>query len=566
MFLQTRRFVRNVSDIPSLLGTPSATLDLLPPVAYIHQPASSFPVKFAAQAPSKTRSSVNVAIWTPDGRRCLTGTQAGEFCMWGGQSFQFETIIQAHETPVRAMAFTHAGNFLVSGDSNGAVRYWRTNLELVKSFVAHGEAIRQISFAPTDLKFATGSDDSVVKVWDFARVATEQVLAGHGGNVTCVDWHPSKALVVSGSKDGLLKLWCPKSGRALGTMHGHKGTVTSAAWASNGNWVLTGSRDQTCKVYDVRMQAELSTFTGQNDEIIKVSWHSLHEELFVSTGQHGSLSFWLVGRAGSQAEVRRAHEGAVWTAAWHPVGHLLMTGSSDATTKFWCRARPGDPFMEQQEAEQAELAALAENEAPVRALAPSLYSGPPALATPSERHAAIPGIGEAVARPKVAALDIYAAGAMAPMPPVVPSGPPSYDHMPGDTAVEPRAGEYTGERRGGRGYRDRDISAPRAPTSRGWAARGMRGRRRDGGGYGPPGGLRPPTGTEPYHQNGYTQAPEGYAVAPVQYGAAQAPAPHAPQYPQQASTAGGYSQGPRPMYPASAPPTEYPSNYPYQPR
>ena len=50
--------------MPGLFGIPAAALDLLPPVAYAHQPASSFAVKFAGQAPSKTRSSVNVASWT----------------------------------------------------------------------------------------------------------------------------------------------------------------------------------------------------------------------------------------------------------------------------------------------------------------------------------------------------------------------------------------------------------------------------------------------------------------------------------------------------------------------
>lgn len=42
----------------------------------------------------QTRSSANVVVWMPDGRRCLTGTQGGEFTMWGSQSFQFETILQ----------------------------------------------------------------------------------------------------------------------------------------------------------------------------------------------------------------------------------------------------------------------------------------------------------------------------------------------------------------------------------------------------------------------------------------------------------------------------------------
>lgn len=122
------------------------------------------------------------------------------------------------------MAFTHNGNFLVSGDDSGTVRrrlqggwftgsllntssfivlggdlgllrwaccvdslihvlcwrycissvhfpplhpqvrYWKTNLELVKSVPAHREAVRMLAFAPSDLKYATGSDDSTIRV------------------------------------------------------------------------------------------------------------------------------------------------------------------------------------------------------------------------------------------------------------------------------------------------------------------------------------------------------------------------------------------------------------------
>jgi polyadenylation factor subunit 2 len=62
------------------------------------------------------------------------------------------------------MCFAHNGNFLLSGDDGGLVRYWKTNLELVKSGVAHREAVRALAFAPSDLKYATASDDSTVRV------------------------------------------------------------------------------------------------------------------------------------------------------------------------------------------------------------------------------------------------------------------------------------------------------------------------------------------------------------------------------------------------------------------
>ncbi len=44
---------------------------------------------------AQIRCSINVAVWTPEGRRCLTGTQSGEFTLWNGSQFNFETILQA---------------------------------------------------------------------------------------------------------------------------------------------------------------------------------------------------------------------------------------------------------------------------------------------------------------------------------------------------------------------------------------------------------------------------------------------------------------------------------------
>ncbi|KAH9319745.1 hypothetical protein KI387_021514, partial [Taxus chinensis] len=47
-------------------------------------------------------------------------------------------------------------------------------------------------------------------------------------------------------------------------------------------------------------------------------------------------------------EIHNAHESAVWDLAWHPMGHILCSGSNDHTTKFWCRNRPGDTGRDKQ--------------------------------------------------------------------------------------------------------------------------------------------------------------------------------------------------------------------------
>ena len=53
---------------------------------------------------------------------------------------------------------------MLSVDDGGRLKYWRTNYELLKDERAHQEGACAVSLAPSDLKFATCSNDSTVKV------------------------------------------------------------------------------------------------------------------------------------------------------------------------------------------------------------------------------------------------------------------------------------------------------------------------------------------------------------------------------------------------------------------
>lgn len=390
--LQNRFHAPSFADAWIMQPTPAAGLEVLPPIAYAHQPATNFNTRFVHVSLNKMRTSVNSLIWTPEGRRCITGTQSGEFTLWNGTQFNFETIIQAHESPVRSMQYAHNENWLLTGEDDGKLKYWKPNLECVKAEPAHKEAVRGIAFSPSDLKFASCSDDSTIKVWDFPTCKSEVTMTGHGGDVKSCDWHPTKAVLASGSKDGLVKVWDAKTGRNIATLHGHRNTVMQTLWNANGNWLLSACRDQSLKVTDMRTQKEIATYRGHNRDVTCAAWHPLHEELFASGGYDGSLMYWLVSSPEPQAEKRGAHDSVIWTLAWHPAGHMLATGSGDTCTKFWGRARPGDPWRDREQREQEETAATEGEVATGKNR--QLASVDAAVARDS--MGAIPGIGEAV--------------------------------------------------------------------------------------------------------------------------------------------------------------------------
>lgn len=87
---------------------------------------------------------------------------------------------------------------------------------------------------------------------------------------------------------------------------------------------------------------EIQSFRGHKREVTSLAWHPHHETFFTSGGWDGAIHFWQVGIDSQVAGMEAAHESAVWALDWHPLGHILVSGSNDYTTRFWTRNRPGD--------------------------------------------------------------------------------------------------------------------------------------------------------------------------------------------------------------------------------
>lgn len=350
---------------------PSASyvVNMTSPAARVANAAESIPAKAVHSSLNKVKHPINVVKWTPEGRRLLTGSTSGEFTLWNGMGFNFETIMQAHEAAIRCVQYTHTDDWLLSADQTGVVKYWQTNFNNVKEIQAHTEAVRGLAIAPTDSKFVTCADDTTLKIWDFASSTEESTLTGHGWEVKSVDWHPHKGLLVSGSKDHQVKFWDPRTGRCLTTLHGHKNPITSTIFEPvQGDLLATCARDHTARIFDMRMMRDVLLLKGHEKDIMTMAWHPMHKNLLSTGGVDGSILHYLLDEqnppedvpatispydaadpqnAPSQSiypahAVPKAHDFTVWSLDWHPLGHILASGSNDRVTRFWTRPRPGD--------------------------------------------------------------------------------------------------------------------------------------------------------------------------------------------------------------------------------
>lgn len=316
-------------------------------------------MKFVHLSSNKAKHAINTVKWTPEGRRLLVASHSGEFTVWNGMTFNFETIMQAHDTAIFSLQYSHNGDWLISGDQDGIIKYWQPNYNNVNIIQGHGDGIRDIAFLPNDLKFLTCSDDSTMKIWNFNNGSEERALVGHHWDVKSADWHPDLGLIVSGSKDNLVKFWDPRQANCITTLHGFKHTVSKTRFQPTGTKRLlaSASRDRSCRVFDLRTMTDLMVIRDHETDLSCVAWHPQHLSLLTTAAYDGLMNHYLLNtHIGDGINLKSdntgfelvhtipyAHEKAIHALDYHPLGHLLCSAGADRTARFWSRGRPNDP-------------------------------------------------------------------------------------------------------------------------------------------------------------------------------------------------------------------------------
>lgn len=148
------------------------------PNAYKYNVSCGIAARHVKTCANSKASPIFATTFTPNGQRLITGSLYGEFTIWNALAFNFETILEAHNSKILTMKWSHNSKFMISGDEKGIVKYWQSNMNSVKVLNAQRDAIRMLSFSPTDELFVSASDDGNVCVWDFERCGYKFIYHG----------------------------------------------------------------------------------------------------------------------------------------------------------------------------------------------------------------------------------------------------------------------------------------------------------------------------------------------------------------------------------------------------
>ncbi|KAI3469835.1 hypothetical protein Pfo_026498 [Paulownia fortunei] len=185
---------------------------------------------------------------------------------------------------------------------------------------------------------ATAGADSNAVVFDRPSGQVVSTLSGHSKRVTSVKFAAEGELVVTGSADKTVRVWRGSEGGNFDCKHilkDHTAEVQAVTIHATNNYFVTVSLDNTWCFYELASGlclTQVEDTTGSSEGYTSAAFHP--DGLILGTGTSGALvKIWDVK---SQANVARfdGHIGAVTAISFSENGYFLATAAQDGV-KLW---------------------------------------------------------------------------------------------------------------------------------------------------------------------------------------------------------------------------------------
>ncbi len=216
----------------------------------------------------------NYAVeFSPDGRSLYTITNRGLVRAWSvpdGRKLWPDLQLPAGNQPA---LLSPDGRWIVSGGTDGWLRFVDSNSgQIVRQF-AHGALIKGIGFTEDCRRVVCGGAEGRATVWDTESGEKIADLKGHTNAIISTVFSPDGSRVLTASYDATARLWDVATGAPLGQPMPHSGELSHGAFSPDGRRVATAARDGTARLWDATTGVPLSEPMSSPATVVTVRFH-----------------------------------------------------------------------------------------------------------------------------------------------------------------------------------------------------------------------------------------------------------------------------------------------------
>lgn len=240
-----------------------------------------------------------------------------------------------------AVVFSPDGTRFATGTQEGHVELWEVaSGKMVARSPSHGAPVVGLAFTPDGSTLLSTSRNLAVHLHDPATLAVRGMLVGHTDSVFHVAVSGDGQWAATAGKDQVVLLWDLPERRLVHRLVGHAGPVLGVAFAPDGTRLASCGGDHAVKLWDVATGQETLSLRGHNDYVTSVAWSPDGQRL-ATGGLDGQLRVWDAGESSAvawQTQRRQSLDG-VAEAAWHRLQARLAADEGLPTAAVWHHVR-----------------------------------------------------------------------------------------------------------------------------------------------------------------------------------------------------------------------------------
>ena len=201
-------------------------------------------------APDGLPPSISVLMFSPDGKKLVSGTMEGNIQMWDTETgIGLISLVEQDPDNVK---------YGVKAAADAGPDATVTTTVFPDATVTYQAPISVLAFSPNGKLFAAGSQKQI-RLWNMGT-------GNWGKGITSIDnrkdgrevFHGAKALVfspdnmtlINGDGNGRLQLWDITTGDELITLNGHMEGVETLQFSPDGNTLVSAAQDGTILLWD----------------------------------------------------------------------------------------------------------------------------------------------------------------------------------------------------------------------------------------------------------------------------------------------------------------------------
>ena len=200
--------------------------------------------------------------------KILCGTSNNVINLYDINSLNYEFICSfiGHTLWVNCLVKIN-NNYFASASNDTRIKIWDFyNKRCIQTLEGHEDCILSIILLQKSNLLCSGGADLTLRIWDWEKNNCLFILKGHSKWVKCL-LELDNGIIASGSDDKTIKLW--KDNLNIKTLIEHTNSIRSICQI-NKNYFASGSFDCTIKIWEINSWECVQTLLGHDSNIICV--------------------------------------------------------------------------------------------------------------------------------------------------------------------------------------------------------------------------------------------------------------------------------------------------------